>query len=171
MCFSIQCPNTGNEYLRTWTAITLLWASIWFHDSGKTLTSDSPMLLSKTKVLPRWQCFRHICGQWGSLYQEQILYCSQTHSLPNKAEEAAPNCLLPYLWVPMDNFHPSTSQSLTEQSATALSLVVQKATSSKSKALCFSQGDLTNSSSDFQSVSSQNQLFKEIIAKPAIIVK
>lgn len=53
----------------------------------------------------------------------------------------------------------------------ALSLVLQKATSSKSKALCFSQGELTNSSSNFQSVFRQDQIFKEIIAKPAIIVK
>lgn len=159
------------EHLRTWTAVTLLRASIWFHDPGKTLTSDSHMLRSETNVLPRWQCLRHVRVQWWSLYQKQILYCSKTHSLPDKADKAAPDCLLPYLWLPMDNFQSSTFQSLTEQSATVLSLVLQKATSSKSKALCFPQGDLTNSSSDFQSVSSQNQIFKGIIAKPVIIVK
>ena len=66
--------------------------------------------------------------QWVSLYQEQILYCSKTHSLPNKAEKAARNCLLPCLWLPVHNFQSSTSQSLTEQLATVLSLVLQNAT-------------------------------------------
>lgn len=138
-------------------------SSIWFYDPGKTLTSESPMLLSETNVFPRWQCFRPIYIQWGTWDQEQILHCSKTHSLPNNVEKAAPVCLFPF---PKDNFQSLTCQSLTEQSATVLSLILQKATSSKS----FSQKHLTNSSSDFQSVSSQKQMIKAIINRPTLSV-
>lgn len=99
--FYMMSKHHQQAYLRTWTAVTVPGASIWFHDAGKTLTSDSTMLLSETKVLPRWQCFRQTGIQWECLYQEQILFCSKTHSQPNKAEKAVCNCFLLYLWLPM----------------------------------------------------------------------
>lgn len=75
---------------RSPTAAQFLWISIWFHDPGKPLTS--PVLLSETNTLPRWQIFRHI--QWGPLYLKQILHHSKTHSLLNRAEKVASHCLM-----------------------------------------------------------------------------
>lgn len=154
------------EFQRTPTAVALLWAPPDFTILAKLLTSESPMLLSETNIFPRWQCFRPMYVQQGTLDQEQISHCSKTHSLPNNVEKAAPVSLFPYLWLPKDNFQSLTCQSLTEQSATVLSLILQKATSPKS----FSQKHLTNSSSDFQCVSSQKQMFKAIINRPTLSV-
>lgn len=107
-------------------------SSTWFYDPGKTLTSKSPMLLSETNTFPRWQCLSFIHVKWGTLDQEQILHWSKTLSLPNNVKKAAPGCLYPYLWLATDHFPSLTCQFLIEQSATVLSLVLQKVSSSRS---------------------------------------
>lgn len=129
-------PDTRISKSRNSCCIAMRY--IWFYDPGKSLTSESPMLLSETNIFPR--CFSSINVQWGTLDQEQILHCSKTHSLPNNVKKAAPGCLFLYLWLPTDNFQSLTCQSSIEQSATVLSLVLQVISTK-----FFSQKHLTNS--------------------------